>query len=68
MGVCCSREDNKNKCIDVPAATSTDASLVNSDKERMLINENDNSIVITSYNSNSDLNYNVKYKPRAKAT
>jgi hypothetical protein len=61
MRVCCTREENRNKCIDVPPATSTEPSPVKSDKERILITENDNSFVITSYNINTDINYNVKY-------
>lgn len=66
MGVCCTRQDNQNKCIDVPPAISTEPSAINSDKERILITENDNSVVITQYNTNSDISYNVKYKPRKK--
>ncbi len=63
MGVCCTREDNKNKCIDVPPATN-DQTPVTSEKDRIVIDENDNSVVITSFNTNTELHYNVKYKPR----
>ncbi len=64
MGVCCSREDNKNKCIDVPPSTSTEPSPVNSGKDRIMLTDNDNSVIITSYNANTELHYNVKYRPR----
>ncbi len=66
MGVCCTREDNKNKCIDVPP--STDQTPVTSEKDRIIVDENDNTVVITSYNTNSEINYNVKYKPRKPNT
>jgi hypothetical protein len=67
MGVCCTREENKNKCFDVPPSTSTEPSPVNSDKERIMVTDNDNSVVIKSFNPNTELHYNVKYKPRKVA-
>jgi hypothetical protein len=66
MGVCCTREDNKNKSIDVPPATSTEPSNVSTHKEQIMLTDNDNSVVITSYIMNTEINYNVKYKPRKK--
>jgi hypothetical protein len=63
MGVCCTREENKN-AIDVPPSVPLLLNPLSTDKNRIFSSEMDNSIIVTSNLANTDFTYNVKYKPR----
>jgi hypothetical protein len=75
MGICLTTEDNSNKVIDVPSSID-DTSQLNNNKQNLSRNINtgnqtnnnitDSSILVSSNNVNTEIVYNVKYKPRAK--
>ena len=74
MGTCLTTVDNSDKVIDIPSSTDEANQLNNQQNRSKNLNSlnntsntiTDNSILVSSNNVNTEIAYNVKYKPRTK--